>query len=211
MAFDINRILIADDDERPRQLLAHYLRSWGFTVTECSDGVEAARLLEADHAPSLAVIDWVMPGLEGVEVCRRIRQRGGNHPYTYMILVTGNSDAAAGLEAGADDFISKPYNVDELKARLAVGQRVVSLERRLAEHIALLRDALDQVAQLPENGAAVCVCPGCQRVRDGSTQWLPVEAFLREHSGMHSVAESCPDCEEKGRQSAREANPLRQA
>ncbi len=210
MAFDINRILIADDDERPRQLLAHYLKSWGFTVTECRDGLQAAALLEADNAPSLAVIDWMMPGLEGVEVCRRIRGRDGHHPYTYIILVTGNSDAAAGLDAGADDFINKPYNVDELKARLAVGQRVVKLERRLAEHIALLRDALDQVAQLPETGSAVCVCPDCRRVRDDQASWQEIEPFLKEHTGMHSVSETCPDCQEKHRQVAREANPLRQ-
>ncbi len=210
MAFDINRVLIADDDERPRQLLAHYLKSWGFTVTECRDGLEAAAILEAEHAPGLAVVDWMMPGLEGVEICRRIRQRPGNHPYTYIILVTGNSDAAAGLEAGADDFISKPYNVEELKARLAVGQRVVGLERRLAEHIALLRDALDQVAQLPETGTAVCVCPSCRRVRDGATPWQSIEVYLKEHTGAHSVSETCPACHEKLEQTLREANPLRQ-
>ena len=211
MAFDINRILIADDDERPRQLLAHYLKNWGFTVTECRDGLEAATRLEADHAPSLAIIDWMMPGLEGVEVCRRIRRLTGQRPYTYIILVTGNSDAAAGLEAGADDFVNKPYNVDELRARLAVGQRVVGLERRLAEHIALLRDALDQVASLPETGALVCICPVCKQARDANQRWQSIEAYLEERNSAQPVLELCPDCQERTGQEAQDANPSQQA
>ena len=209
MAFDPNRILIADDDERPRQLLAHYLKSWGFTVTECRDGLEAAAFLEGANAPALAVIDWMMPGLEGVEICRRIRRLPSPRPYTYIILVTGNSDAAAGLEAGADDFVGKPYNVDELRARLAVGQRVVGLERRLAEHIALLRDALTQVAALPENTGTVCICPECKQTRGGDHLWQPIETYLEEQGGIHSVPELCPDCREQIEQRARDANPLR--
>ena len=151
MAFDPNRILIADDDEHPRQLLAHYLKSWGFQVTACRDGLEAAALLESDSAPSLALIDWMMPGLEGVEICRRVRNHPSRRHYIYIILLTGNDDAARGLEAGADDYIRKPYVLDELRARLSVGQRVINLERKLAEHIAMLRDALTQMAELTDS------------------------------------------------------------
>ena len=148
MAFDADRVLIADDDERPRQLLAHYLKSWGFTVVACRDGLEAAAILEGENAPAIALIDWMMPGLEGVEICRRVRNHPGKRHYTYIILVTGQTEVAEGLEAGADDFVAKPYNVDELRARLSVGQRVIRLERRLAEHIKLLRDALEQISQM---------------------------------------------------------------
>ncbi len=209
MSLDLKRVLVADDDERPRQLLAHYLRSWDFHVTDCRDGLEAVRLLEAEHAPTLALIDWKMPGLEGVEICRRIRNRRGSHRYTYIILVTGESDAAAGLEAGADDFVTKPYNVDELRARLTVGQRVIGLERRLAEHIEKLREALDQVAQLPSVGAAVCLCPSCKRVHEGGEQWRPVETYLQEHTGAYPVHETCPECRGQAEQEARDVNPLR--
>ncbi len=211
MSFDLNRVLIADDDERPRQLLGHYLKSWGFHVVACQDGMEAVRLLESDNGPALALIDWKMPGLEGVEICRRIRGRTGRHPYTYIILVTGESDAAAGLEAGADDFVTKPYNVDELRARLTVGQRVVGLERRLAEHIEMLRDALDQIGKLPEAGGAVCLCPVCKRTRGHEENWQSIEMYLQEHAGTHSVHETCPDCLEKTRQQTRDANPLCQS
>ena len=210
MSFDLNRVLIADDDERPRQLLAHYLKSWGFHVVACRDGEEAARILETDNGPALALIDWKMPGLEGVEICRRIRGRSGRHPYTYIILVTGESNAAAGLEAGADDFVTKPYNVDELRARLTVGQRVVGLERRLAEHIEMLRDALDQIGQLPEAGVSVCICPVCKRTRDDGQRWQPIETYLQEHVGTHSAHETCPDCQEKIQQQSRDADASRQ-
>ncbi len=157
MAFDINRILIADDDEHPRLLLAHYLKSWGYQVTACRDGLEAAAILESDNAPSIALIDWMMPGLEGVEICRRVRNHPSRRPYIYILLLTGNDDVAAGLEAGADDYVKKPYALDELRARLSVGQRVIGLERRLAEHIAMLRDALSQMAELTqsEHGSSV--------------------------------------------------------
>ena len=154
MAFDTQRVLIADDDERPRQLLAHYLKSWGFSVVACRDGLEAASILEGDNAPAIALIDWMMPGLEGVEICRRVRNHPGKKNYTYIILVTGQPDVAAGLEAGADDFVAKPYNVDELRARLSVGQRVIKLERRLADHIKMLRDALDQISEMNSGEAA---------------------------------------------------------
>ena len=154
MPFDENRVLIADEAQRPRQLLAHYLKSWGFSVVACQDGLEAAATLESENAPAIALIDWMMPGLEGVEICRRVRSHPSRRPYIYLILLTGNDDAAAGLEAGADDYVKKPYALDELRARLRVGQRVVGLERRLAEHIAMLRDALSQMAELPESNAA---------------------------------------------------------
>lgn len=209
MASDFQRILIADDDERPRQLLAHYLKNWGYSVVSCADGLEAAAILEGDHPPSLALVDWTMPGLEGIEICRRVRQRPAHRPYIYVILVTGNTQAAEGLEAGADDFVAKPYDVDELRARLAVGQRVVALERRLAEHNEQLRTALEQLGQLQDTAPA-CICPSCKRARDTRTDWQPVERFLHEQRGLTTLSETCPDCQSREEQAARDANPLRQ-
>lgn len=196
MSFDVSRILLADDDDKTRQILAHYLKKWDFTVTTCQDGMEAAALLETDNAPAIALIDWEMPGLEGVEICRRVRGRPGKHPYTYIILVTGRSDkseVASGLAAGADDYVTKPFDVDELHARLLVGQRVVSLERRLAEHIVRLREALDQMGQI-QDAAPVCVCPVCKQIRDSEAHWQPVETYLQEHAGTPVTPVVCPAC-----------------
>ncbi len=193
MAFNPHRILVADDDDRQRELLGHYLKSWGYTVTECRDGLEAATILEAENAPSIALIDWMMPGLEGVEICRRVRGNPARRPYIYLILVTGNNEAARGLEAGADDFVGKPYAVDELRARLLVAQRVVNLERKLSGHIGQLRGALDQFAQDEESGP-VCLCPRCRRAHDDRLPWQPLEDFLRERTGEDPVLETCPAC-----------------
>ncbi len=208
MSNEMQRVLIADDDERPRQLLAHYLKNWGYTVVSCADGLEAAAILESDNPPSLALVDWNMPGLEGVEICRRVRHRPKHRPYIYVILVTGNTRAAEGLEAGADDFVAKPYDVDELRARLAVGRRVVALERRLAEHNEQLRTALDQIGQLQDT-EPVCVCPACKRAHDSKTEWQPIEMFLHEHRGLMALSQPCPDCMSRDEQAARDANPLR--
>ncbi len=191
--FNPYRILVADDDDRPRELLGHFLKMWGYNVVACRDGLEAVTILEGDNAPSMALIDWMMPGLEGVEICRRVRGNPAPRPYIYLILVTGNNAVASGLEAGADDFVAKPYDVDELRARLAVGRRVVGLERKLAEHIGQLRGALDQFAPDVASGA-ICICPTCKRARDGLTVWQPIESFLRERTGVSPVSESCSSC-----------------
>ena len=209
MSFNPQRILIADDDERAGQWRAHYMKNWGYTVIACTNGLEAAAILEGDNPPSLALIDWMMPGLEGVEICRRVRHHPARRPYIYMILVTGNAYAAAGLEAGADDFVAKPYDVDELRARLTVGQRVVALERRLAEHNEQLRVALDQLGQL-QDSSPPCICPGCKRAHDSKVDWQPVETFLHEQRGMVTVSETCPDCRAKVESAAKAVNPLRQ-
>ncbi len=104
--------------------------------------------------------------------------------------------------------MAKPYDVDELRARLAVGRRVVMLERRLAEHNEQLREALDQIGQLQDT-EPTCICPSCKRARDSRTVWQPIEAFLHEHRGLVTISQSCPDCVARDEQAVRDANPLR--
>ncbi len=124
------RILIAEDDSTMRQMLAGVLKKIGFEVTTASDGAEAWEILRKKDAPKLLILDWVMPGLDGLSLCRKIRetQTGG---YIYIIMLTAKEsreEALAGFEAGADDYLLKPIDPDELKARLKVGQRVLDLE-----------------------------------------------------------------------------------
>jgi len=135
MSADPNRILIAEDHYVSRHLLERNLTNWGFSVVTAEDGEEAFRILSGDDAPPIAVLDWMMPKLDGAEVCRRIRAMA-DRPYVYLLLLTAKSqkeEVAAGLDAGADDYVIKPFDPDELRARLKVGQRVVNLERALAE------------------------------------------------------------------------------
>ena len=127
------KILIADDSIVSRHLLEATLRKWGYDVMVACDGAEALDLLQREDAPSLIILDWMMPGMTGVEVCRRIRQRD-SEPYTYILLLTSKSqkeDLIEGMEAGADDYITKPFDQNELQVRLRAGIRLVDLQTQL--------------------------------------------------------------------------------
>ena len=129
------RILIADDSIVSRHLLDATLRKWGYEVVVASDGVEAWNYLQAEDAPKLAILDWVMPGLTGPEVCRRVREKTHDKDsYTYILLLTSKSlreDLIEGMESGADDYLTKPFDQHELKVRLRAGTRIIDLQREL--------------------------------------------------------------------------------
>ena len=127
------KILIADDSIVSRHLLDATLRKWGYEVVLASDGNEAWEILQGKNAPPLAILDWMMPEMTGVEVCRRVRQQS-REPYTYILLLTSKNlkeDLIEGMEAGADDYITKPFDQHELKVRLRAGTRVVDLQQQL--------------------------------------------------------------------------------
>ena len=129
------RILIAEDDVTSRLLLKRVLESWGYEVDVTRDGAEAWRHLSAPNGPKLAILDWMMPEMDGVEVCSRVRALETMQP-PYVILLTALDEkdrVVAGLEAGADDYLSKPYDAAELHARVEVGRRLVDLNERLVE------------------------------------------------------------------------------
>jgi diguanylate cyclase (GGDEF)-like protein len=131
------RILIADDSIVSRHLLDATLRKWGYEVVTACDGVEAWNALQAEDAPKIAILDWVMPGLTGPEVCRNVRELGKvRDTYTYLLLLTSKSlreDLIEGMEAGADDYLTKPFDQHELKVRLRAGTRIIELQRELVE------------------------------------------------------------------------------
>lgn len=128
------KILIADDEPAFRHLLEDALGRWGYEVVVCRDGNEAWQSLDGEDAPQLAILDWMMPGLDGLEICRRIRKEG-RASYTYIILLTSqqrDEDLVAGMEAGADDYITKPLKTNELRVRLNAGKRLLELQNELA-------------------------------------------------------------------------------
>ena len=127
------KILIADDDAITRRLLETILSKWGYEVQIASDGDEAWATLQGEGAPKLAILDWMMPGLDGVEICRRARQRM-DAPYVYMLLLTSKirkEDIIEGMDAGADDYLTKPFNRHELEVRLRAGLRILDLQEAL--------------------------------------------------------------------------------
>lgn len=147
------RILIAEDDRVSRRVLEVFLTKWGYEVLLAENGKQALTILEGDSAPRLAVLDWMMPGMEGVQVCRRVREHA-DRPYIYILLLTARSqkeDMLAGLDSGADDYLTKPFDAQELRARLHVGERIVDLQDQLIDARDQLRfrathDALTGVA-----------------------------------------------------------------
>ena len=193
MNAETNRILVAEDHYVSRHLLERNLANWGFSVSSAEDGEEALRILDGEDPPSIAIVDWMMPKLDGLEVCRRVRARK-DRPYLYLLLLTAKSqkeEVAAGLEAGADDYVIKPFDPDELRARLKVGQRVVQLERTLAKKVGDLEQALADVRKLKE---LIPICMYCKSVRDDKDYWHQIEEYIHTETGSDFTHGICPKC-----------------
>jgi sigma-B regulation protein RsbU (phosphoserine phosphatase) len=176
------RILIADDDRVSTAMLHRTLEGWGFEVAVAHDGTAAWELIIGEQPPALAIVDWMMPGLDGIELCRRIRQIALRAP-VYVILLTGRTsrhDLVAGLEAGADDYLTKPFHPDELRARIHVGQRTLNL-----------------IANIKRLTGLLPICAYCKRIRSDHDYWEQVESYITERSDAHFSHGICPPCFEK--------------
>ena len=187
------KILIAEDDVVSRRLLEATLARWGYQVVVTRDGVEAWNVLQEEEAPLLAILDWMMPGLDGLEVCRKVRGRQSSTP-PYLLILTAKGrqeDIVAGLQAGANDYVTKPFNRDELRARVQVGTRVVDLQQSLAERVRALEDALAKVKLLH---GLLPICSYCKKIRNDQNYWQQVETYIAEHSEAQFSHSICPDC-----------------
>jgi two-component system, cell cycle response regulator len=139
------QLLVADDDPATLTLLQRSLIDWGYEVIAVSDGAAAWEVLRGRDAPQLALLDWMMPGFDGTEVCRRVREESAAS-FVYLILLTSKhevTDVVRGIESGADDYVTKPFDAQELKVRLRAGHRIVEFHQRLLDQAA--RDALTGV------------------------------------------------------------------
>jgi sigma-B regulation protein RsbU (phosphoserine phosphatase) len=187
------KILIAEDDLVSRRLLEATLRRWKYEVLVTEDGGAALAQLLGAEAPRLAILDWMMPELDGPEVCRRVRAHASAMP-PYLVLLTAKDakeDIVGGLDAGADDYMSKPFDKDELRARLRVGERMLALQETLAHKIGELEEALHQVKHLQ---GLLPICSYCKRIRDDGNYWQAVETYITAHSEARFSHGICPDC-----------------
>jgi phosphoserine phosphatase RsbU/P len=190
------RVLVAEDEAVTRLLLTSTLVRFGYEVVAVEDGVRAWDVLSAQNPPHLAVLDWNMPGLDGPQICERLRARQ-HHGYTYVLLVTAKSsksDVVMGLSAGADDFVSKPVDPEELRARLRVGERLLKLEQSLAEQIRELQAAQEHVKQLQ---GMIPICMHCKRIRSQESLWEKVETYIEQRSDAKFSHALCQDCLQK--------------
>jgi DNA-binding response OmpR family regulator len=186
-------ILIAEDDSVSRRLLEEVLRRWGHAVEVVTDGTAAWEALSRPVPPRLAVLDWVMPGVDGLTLCRRVRALERPDP-TYLILLTARSESAdvvAGLDAGADDYLTKPFRTEELRARVGVGLRVAVLQRSLAERVVDLESALARMRQLQ---GLLPICSYCKSIRTDGDYWQRVEEYLAAHTEARFTHGVCPTC-----------------
>lgn len=187
------KILVAEDEPVSRQLVESTLRSWGFDCRSVTDGAEAWEALQAESPPNLLILDWMMPQLDGVEVVRRLRESRHNLG-AYVLLLTARAspqDVVRGLEAGADDYVTKPFHPAELRARVQVGVRILAWQEALATQVRELGDALARLKRLQ---GPLPICSYCKKIRDARDYWQQVDAYLAEHSEAAFSHGICPDC-----------------
>jgi phosphoserine phosphatase RsbU/P len=188
-------VLVADDLDVNRKLLRTLLAADGYDVIEASEGVEALEILQGATGPIVGLIDWEMPKMEGIEVCRETRKIE-NAPPIYLILLTvrdSKLDTVTGLKAGANDYITKPFDKTELLARVAIGRQMVQLQQTLTERVAELGEALISVKQL---GGLLPICSYCKKIRDDQNYWQQVESYVGQHSDAKFSHSICPQCYE---------------
>ena len=187
------RALIADDDYVTTAILTKTLQRWGLDSIVAHGGEEAWQILLRDPEIGMAILDWEMPGIVGPELCRRIRQ----HPdraHLHVLLLTARdsqTDLIAGLDAGADDYLTKPFDQEELRARIHVGLRVLGLQSRLSDRVTELQAALSKVKQLQ---GLLPICSYCKKVRPDRDYWEQVEDYVASHTGLQFSHGICPTC-----------------
>lgn len=187
------QVLLAEDDATTRLVTQRRLQAWGYEPVVVTDGETAWETLEGLQAPCIAVLDWMMPGLDGLEVCRRVRREQPSE-LRYLVLLTtraSKDDVVEGLEAGADDYVAKPFHAAELRARLNNGARLLELQSSLSQRIAELERATRHVRQLQ---SLLPICSYCKRVRNDQNYWTQVESYLGEHLDVQFSHGICPSC-----------------
>lgn len=191
------KILIAEDEFTTRMMVQVCLENWGYGVESVTNGVEAYSRLQRPEAPRIAILDWEMPELNGVEVCRRIKEVNTDDP-PYIILLTArdsNTDIVRGFDSGADDYMTKPFNDNELRARVRVAERLVRTRSSLATSLGELTEVLNQL-EMFESG--IEICGNCRSIFSPFTEhWQSVDGLVSDGTDSRFIVNNCPLCEKK--------------
>ena len=195
---DCMKVLVAEDNLFSRRMLKTILQSAGYAVVEAADGNEAWNEILKEDAPRLLILDWMMPGISGLDLCRQIAQKEkGQTVPSYIIMVTSKTDmedVVLGLQSGAQDYITKPFDNEELKARIAIGKRILELQLALAERIT---QCIAGVPRKDQTGEVLPVCSVCKKIRDTQEAWIDIEDYVKHRFGVNFSHSLCPDCLEK--------------
>jgi sigma-B regulation protein RsbU (phosphoserine phosphatase) len=186
-----SKILIADDEPVTRAAVKKVVTRRGWEVVVCDNGHDAAAQFDLENPPDVAVLDWMMPGLDGSELCQRLRKKKVR---AYLIMLTGRTrpeDLVQALASGADDYVRKPFDWSELIARIKVGVRVSLLQRQLDEKVSQLQASLANAKQL---GGLLPICSYCKRIRDDRDYWNGLEHYISSHSDAKFTHGVCPSC-----------------
>lgn len=185
-------IIVADDDPVVRDVVGRALRQHGYGVMTAENGDEAWEMAST-AGQALFVIDWEMPGMDGLELIRRLRLRA-DRAVPYMLMLTSYNDVkdvVRGLTLGADDYLRKPFDMHELLARVQVGLRVMHLRSALVSRVSELEAALAHIHRLEQ---LLPICSNCRKIRDEQNQWRTIERYMADHAGVkftHGICESC--------------------
>jgi DNA-binding response OmpR family regulator len=186
-------ILAADDDRVTQRALSRAIDASGWNPWIVGSGDEALSVIEQPEGPLVAILDWVMPGLSGIDVCRRVRAVP-REVQPYLIIATAHdrtSEIIDALDTGADDYMVKPIEPHELQARVRAGLRTIALQQALAERVAELKLTLSQVKELT---GLLPICAFCKRIRDDHDYWQTVEEYLSRHTDVSFSHGFCPAC-----------------
>ena len=187
------KLLIVEDDDSTRLFLLYALRKFGYEISQAKNGAEAWAIFQQPDPPKIAIVDWLMPIMDGIELCKKIRAQPANVSQPYIIFLTSKNDPGdtlAALHAGADEFLIKPVNPAELKARAEVGRRIIGLQATLNANIQYLQAALDEVKALR---GFINICAYCNKIRTEDS-WEEIEHYISEHTDVTFSHGVCPDC-----------------
>jgi len=187
------KVLIAEDDRISRRMLERAIGMWEYDIETAENGKEAWRILQEGDGPKLVILDWMMPEMTGIEVCEKLREaETDNHSYIILLTAKNNKDdLIEGFDAGADDFISKPFQKDELRSRLNAGRRVLELQQKLRDKIAELEQAAEHIKTLQ---GILPICMYCHKILSNNEAWERIETYIERHSEVRFSHSLCPDC-----------------